>query len=48
MKSHAFIYNVNYYTAVQIQKAVSAYFSSKQTVPFGFARQYYSLQVTSE
>ena len=25
------------YTAVQSQKAVSAYFTSKQTLPFGFA-----------
>ena len=28
------------YTAVQSQKAVTAYFSSKQLLPFGFAEQY--------
>ena len=28
------------YTAVQIQKAVSAYFTSTQILPFGFAEQY--------
>ena len=28
------------YTAVQRQKAVSAYFTSEQILPFGFARQY--------
>ena len=27
-------------TAVQSQKALSAYFSSKQILPFGFAEQY--------
>ena len=27
------------YTAVQRQKVVSAYFTSKQVVPFGFAEQ---------
>ena len=29
------------YTAVQSQKAVTAYFSSKQLLPCGLARQYY-------
>ena len=29
------------YTAVQSQKAVSAYFTSKQILPFGFAERYY-------
>ena len=28
------------YTAVQSQKEVSAYFTSKQIMPFGFAEQY--------
>ena len=28
------------YTAVQSHKAVSAYFTSKQILPFGFAQQY--------
>ena len=28
------------YTAVQSQKAVSAHFTSKQILPFGFAQQY--------
>ena len=28
------------YTVVQSQKAVSAYFTSKQILPFGFAEQY--------
>ena len=29
----------DYKTAVQSQKAVSAYFTSKQILPFGFAEQ---------
>ena len=32
------------YTAVQTQNAVSAYFTSKQILPFGFADQYSRLQ----
>ena len=28
------------YTAVQIHKVVSAYFTSKQILPFGFAEQW--------
>ena len=33
--------NINtYYTSVQSQNAVSAYFSSKQILPFGFVEQY--------
>ena len=34
------------YSAVQSQKAVSAYFTSKQILPFGFAEQYCSLDVS--
>ena len=35
------IYDYMYiYTAMQSQKAVSAYFTSKQILPFGFAVQY--------
>ena len=30
------------YSAVQSQKVVSAYFTSQQTLPFGFAEQYYT------
>ena len=33
-------YLVHTYTAVQSQKAVSAYFTSKQILPLGFAEQY--------
>ena len=34
------------YTAVQSQKAVTAYFSSKQLLPSGFADQYRQLDVS--
>ena len=33
------------YTATQNQKAVSAYFTSKQILPFAFAEQYNGLNV---
>ena len=33
-------YQVHVYTAFQNQKAVSAYFTSNQILPFGFADQY--------
>ena len=32
----------NHISAVQSQKAVSAYFASEQMLPFGFAEQYYT------
>ena len=32
--------SINRYTALQCQKAVAAYFTSKQILPYGFARQY--------
>ena len=32
---------VNLFPALQRQKAVNVYFSSKQLLPFGFARQYH-------
>ena len=36
-----------YCSAVQTQKAVSAYFTSKQILPFAFAEHYFSVQVSS-
>ena len=35
---------VEYYNATQSQKAVTAYFTSKQLLPFGFAAQYADCQ----
>ena len=36
----AFNVNVEAHTTVQSQKAVSAYFTSEQILPFSFAEQY--------
>ena len=33
-------------SVLQIQKAVTAYWASGQLLPFGFARQIYSLSIT--
>ena len=40
--------SVSYYTAMQRQKAVSAYFTSKQILPFAFAEQYMSFMAQLE
>ena len=40
------LHNLRHHTAVQSQKTVSAYFTSRQTLLFGFAEQY-GMQHTS-